>query len=226
MEERRDPFPPASSDPALEMSDGDLFWQEHWKKFAAGLAAVVAALLLAGAWMLYSSHVRSSAEALYSLAATPESLRGVEEQYPGSVPAGNALLRLAALARAEGDLDKAAGELEAFVGRYSSHPLVGAGWLALGGVREAQGNNDAALEAYRKTSGAYPKSYAAPLALISEAKLIAAQGAQGEARAILESIGVSYPGTPAAMVAAAEVSRISPPAEVPSGGEAVPAATP
>lgn len=225
MEERRAPYPPVSEDPALEISASELFWQEHWKKFVAGLVAVVVVVLLAGAWMLYSSHVRSSAESLYSVADTPEALRGVVQSYPGSVPAGNALLRLADLAREAGNLDKAADELEAFVGNYSGHPLIGAGWLALGGVRQAQGNTEAALEAYRTSSGAHPKSYAAPLALLAEAKLISEQGAQGEARAILESISVSYPGTPAAMVAAAEVARITPRSESSAAGSE-PAATP
>jgi predicted negative regulator of RcsB-dependent stress response len=224
MEERRDPLLPAA-DPALEMSSADLFWEEHWKKFAGALAALVVAILLVGAWMLYSSHVRSSAEALLSLAETPEALRNVVDRYPGSVPAGNALLRLAAMSRDEGSVEKASEDLETFVGSYSGHPLIGAGWLALGGVRELQGNTDAALEAYRTASGSYPKSYAAPLALLSEAKLISAKGASGEARAILESISVSYPGTPAAMVAAAEVARISPrPVDEPAASS--PAGTP
>jgi TolA-binding protein len=220
MEERRPlDFVPAS-DPALEMTSTDLFWQEHWKKFVAGLAAVVVAILIAGAWMLYSAHVRSSAEALYSVAGTPEAWREVAAQYPGSIPAGNALLRLAVSYRAEGKIEEAAGELESFTSRYSGHPLIGAAYLALGGVREMQGNTEAALDAYRTSSGSYPKAYTAALALLAEAKLIAAQGAEGEARAILESVSVSYPGTPAAMVAAAEVARSTPRGSEPAAGNA------
>lgn len=212
MEEHRNSVLLPAVDSELEMTSSDLFWHEHWKKFAAGLAALVVAILLGGAWMLYASHVRASAEALYGTADTPEALRGVIEKYPGSIPAGNARLRLATLLRAEGKLDEAAGELDDFLSADAGHPLAGAAWLMLGEVRQMQGNKEAALEAYRKTSASYAKSYAAPLALIAEAKLISSQGSVGEARAILESIGITYPGTPAAMVAGGELERLGQPA--------------
>ncbi|MBE2181266.1 MAG: tetratricopeptide repeat protein [Chthoniobacterales bacterium] len=208
MEERRDSVLLPSVDPELELTSSDLFWQEHWRKFVVGLVAVVVAILVVGAWMLYTSHERTSSEALYSLADTPEALREVIEKYPGSVPAGNAQLRLATLLRSEGKLDEAVKELDEFLARHSNHPLAGAAWLTLGEVRQMQGDKEAALEAYRKASASYPKSYAAPLALLAEAKLIASQGSEGEARAILESVGITYPGTPAAMVAGGELGRM------------------
>ena len=209
MEERRDSVLLPAVDSELEMTSSDIFWNEHWKKFAAGLAILVVAILAVGAWMLYTSQVRSSAEALYSTADTPEALRGVIEKYPGSIPAGNARLRLATLMRAEGKLDDAIAELDAFLAADAGHPLAGAASLTLGEVRQMQGNNEEALDAFRRVSASYPKSYAAPLALIAEAKLIASQGSLGEARAILESVGITYPGTPAAMIASAENERLA-----------------
>ena len=78
-----------------------------------------------------------------------------------------------------------------------------------------QKNDAAALEAFRTASGKYASSYAAPMALLAEARLLIAGGSRGEAKAVLDSIGISYPQTPAAMIAAGELSRFEGPAGMP-----------
>jgi TolA-binding protein len=210
MEDRPSLLRPAI-DPALEMSDSDLFWQEHWKKFVWGLIAIVALILAVGAWKLWTATTLSSAESLYSLAGTPEAWREVVQKYPRTVPAGNGQVRLAESLKSAGDLAGASAELENFLATQPEHPLAGAAWLSLGEMRQIQGNTSGALEAYRTASSRYKSSYAAPLALIAEANLLKAQGAAGEARAVLESIGSLHPETPAAMVAAGELARLSQP---------------
>jgi TolA-binding protein len=208
MQNRPDLLATSAEDTALVMSDSELFWQEHWQKFVWGLAAIVVLILATGAWMLYASHVRSSAEALYSTANSPESWREVMRQYPGSEPAGNAQIRLAASLRESGDLDGAAVELESFTEKYPEHPLAGAAWLTLGEIRQTQDRAESALQAYRMSSSKYQDAYTAPIAMIAEAKLLADQDRTGEARAVLESINSLYPQTPAAMVADGELSRL------------------
>ena len=210
MDESRSLLRPAI-DPALEMSDSDLFWQEHWKKFVWGLIAVVALILAVGAWRLWTATTQSAAEALYSMATGPDAWREVAQKYPGTVPAGNAQLRLAGSLQSAGDLPGAAAELQTFLAAQPAHPLAGAAWLTLGELRETQGDNNGALEAYRTASSVYKTSYVAPLALVAEANLLKAQGLIGEARAVLESIGSLHPETPAAMVAAGELARLAPP---------------
>lgn len=193
----------------LDISDADFFWEQHWKKFGLGLIAVVLAILVVGAWAFYRSHVRSSAAAAYAAAHAPEQWREVIAQFPGSTVAGNAELRLAAALRAEGKLGEAAEQLGQFLAAQPDHPLAGAAELTLGGIRQLEGNTSAALEAYRVTSERHATSYAAPLALLAEASLLEAQGKPGESRAVLTSIGTSYPETPAAMVSAAQLAAIS-----------------
>ncbi len=210
MDDRHSVLRPAI-DPALEMSDSDLFWQEHWKKFVWGLVGIVALILAVGAWKLWTATALSSAESLYGTAATPEAWREVVQKYPGTVPAGNAQVRLAEALQTSGDLPAAAAELESFLAAQPEHPLAGAAWLTLGELRQTQGNNDGALEAYRTASSRYKSSYAAPLALVAEANLLKAQGSVGEARAVLESIGSLHPETPAAMIAAGELARLGQP---------------
>jgi len=207
MDDRPSLLKPAI-DPALEMSDSDLFWQEHWKKFVWGLIGVVALILIVGAWKFWTAATLTSAEALYSTANGAEVWREVVRKYPRTVPAGNAQIRLAESLRETGDVSAAAGELENLLAAQPEHPLVGAAWLTLGELRQIQGNNDGALEAYRNASSREKTSYAAPLALLAEANLLATRGSVGEARAVLQSVGSLHPGTPAAMVAEAELARL------------------
>jgi tetratricopeptide (TPR) repeat protein len=194
-------------DPALELSDSDLFWQAHWRKFVWGLAGLVLLILAVGLWKFREAQLRHAAEALYSSATGEAGWREVVEKFPGSIPAGNARLELASALRAGGDTGAAAAELEQLLSSQPDHPLAGAACLMLGELRQLQGEPEAALEAYRRASSAYRNSYAAPLALLAEAKLLESRGSAGEARAVLQSIGSLHPGTPAAMIAEAELAR-------------------
>lgn len=197
-------------DPALEMSDSDLFWQEHWKKFALGLAGLVAAILLVGAWFLYTGHVRSEAEELFSSTSGPDGWNAVIEQFPGSIPAGNARLLLAASLRDKGDADGATAELDKLLAQQPNHPMAATALLTLAELHRAQGDTGAALEAYRLVVSKFRQSFAAPLALLGEADLLHDQGKNGEAKAVLESIGISYPNTPAAMIATGTLAQRHP----------------
>lgn len=198
--------------------DDDFFWEAHWKKFVAGLIAVVLAILGWGGWSLYRANVGAKSAELYAQADSAEDWSRIAAEFPGSIPAGNAKLRIASALRSEGKFDEALAELERFTSAQPDHPLAGTAWLAVGEIRQLQGNNTAALDAYRVASGRYQQSYTAPLALLAEARILAAEGKTGESRAILESIGSSYPEGPAAMVAAAELAAISP--QPPATGQA------
>ncbi len=200
-------LPAVSTDP--EMIDGDFFWEAHWKKAVALLVAVVAGILAVGGWAYHRASVASEASVLYAAAAGIDQWREIAAQYPASVSAGNAQLRIASTLRAEGKFDEAIAVLEACTAGQPDYPLAGAAGLALGEMQELRKNTAAALEAYRGVSGRYQQSYAAPLALLAEARLLAAEGKAGESRAILESIGTSYPEGPAAMIAAAELAAVS-----------------
>jgi len=212
-------------DPALEMTAGDLFWQDHGRKVIVALVALVVLITGAGVWFWNSARLRASAESLYSSATGPDGWREVIEKYTGSLAAGNASLELASSLRAGGNLDGAVAELERFVSSQPDHPLAAAGVLALGELRRAQGKTDAALEEFRTVSSKYKDSYAAPLAMLAEAEILSVKnGGQGEARAVLESIGSLYPGTPAAMMAGAQLSRLLPAAQPPLAAPPAPAA--
>lgn len=194
-------------DPALEMSDSDLFLQEHGKKIIWGLVGLVMAILLVGAWFFYKGHQRSAAEALFSTATGPDGWNAVVDQFPFTIPAGNARLMLAASKRDAGDLQGAISELDTFLAEHPNHPMAGTALLTLAEIHRLNGDTGSALETYRLASSKFRPSFAAPLALLGEAELLAQQGKEGEAKAVLESVGISYPNTPAAMIAARTLAQ-------------------
>lgn len=217
MEQNRPSLLKPAIDPMLEMTDSDVFWHDHWRKFVWAIVAVVVLILATGAWMFRASHARSSAEALYSDASGPEGWDAVVARYPGSLSAGNARLRLASSLRSAGKFDEAAAVLEKLVIEQPDYPLAGAAWLTLGEIRQVQGKNESALDAYRTASAGRSGSYAAPLALLAEASLLMGDGKEGQAKAVLESIGTLYPETPAAMMASGELARMAGPTASPGG---------
>lgn len=197
-------LPALSTDP--ELVDSDFFWETHWKKFAAALVAIVIGILAFGAWSFFRANTASEAADLYAAADRPEAWQEIVSRYPDSLSAGNARLRIASALRAEGKSDQAVAELEGFLAAQPDHPLAGSAWLTIGEIRQVQGKKTDAIDAYRSASGRYQSSYAAPLALLAEARLVAAEGKAGESRALLESVGTSYPDGPAAMIAGAELA--------------------
>lgn len=221
MDEQRSVLRPAV-EPALEFTDSDLFWQEHWKKFAWALAIVVLGILAAGVFMFRQSHQRTAAEALYASASAPSDWRAVIEKFPGSLVAGNAQMRLADALRSEGKMDEAAAEIDSFLSAQPDHPLAGAAWLMLGEIRQIQKNTAGALDAYRTASANHASSYAAPLAMLAEARMLVGSGNRGEALAVFESVGTTYPKTPAAMVAAAESASLKQAQAAPAPATPVP----
>jgi len=86
--------------------------------------------------------------------------------------------------------------------------LTGVAAFTLGEIRQLQGEEEEALAAYRSVPVRQADSFAAPLALLAEARLLAGRQQIGEARAVLESVGVLYPETPAAMVAMGEIAAL------------------
>jgi predicted negative regulator of RcsB-dependent stress response len=201
---------PQVSYPIYSHSASDLFWEEHWKKFVWGLVAIVALIIGAGLWSWRQASVRHSADALYSTATTPEAWREVMAEYPGSVPAGNAQIQLAASLRQAGDLDGAVAQLQEMITAQPHHPLVGVAGLLLGEIRQLQGNDESALQVYRETAANRDAGFAGPLASLAEGRLLSILGKTDDARAVFQSVAAMNPETPAAMVATGEAAALAP----------------
>lgn len=200
-----EPMQPAT-EPVIEESPG--FFEEYKSQILMGTAAVV--LLLGGyaIWQITSMNAREAAINAYAEARTAKEFAAVAEDHRGQRVAANALIQLSALLREEGNISDSDAALQNVLDHYPDHPLVAGALLGLAANREAAGEPDAAIEIYRQIPAKYAGSYAAPLARLAEARLLARDGKVEEAAIVYEDVVTSYPNTPAAMIARSEIAQL------------------
>jgi len=191
-----------SNDPAekVHLSPIEFFYLYRTKILIYGGILLLA--LLTYASMQVNKHLRlSGSEALYEVAAAPGDFQAIIAKYAGTPAAGNAMLRLAQLLRAEGKYDESASVLRDFLEKYPNHPLACGGWTSLGITLERQGKIDAALEAYKMAITKYPDSYATPVAMMAQARLALERGDANEARRVYQDVASRFSRTPYAQEA-------------------------
>tara|TARA_R110002096_G_scaffold147671_26_gene307880 strand:+ start:2726 stop:3517 length:792 start_codon:yes stop_codon:yes gene_type:complete len=190
-EETQHPQPdPSPLAQALGPSPIEKYLEENRAGVILAIAGVVA---LASAWILFSglnSEKLVEAGNAYSEAKTVADLDKVQEQFPGTVIAGNALLRKAELLEDEGDLDGAKATLLKFRDQFREHPRFDQALVVLGRMAEDAGNLAQAETFLNEVS---PNSDVAPLAKIHLGDLAMQEGDYEKARNIYEPIQQEYP---------------------------------
>lgn len=173
--------------------DPALFWQLHKTKVISYALLFIAAA--AGVLFYQVSAGRKTAEAqqLLATATKSEDYRLIISKFPGSVPAGNATLLLAAQLRQEGKFEDALALLRKFSELYPQHPLASAAALSVAETLQAQGKTNEALEAYQSVTSRFANSFSAPLAMISRASLLVSSGKTEDARRAYENLVAQYP---------------------------------
>src|SRR6185436_13609182 len=80
--------------------------------------------------------------------------------------------------------------------QYPEHPLFSDATMSLAVTYELAGKANEALEAYRKLVSNHPKHQLAPLALIGQARILAAQNKKDEAQKIVADVESRYKQSP------------------------------
>lgn len=206
---------PAHLPPEEEQSvvmDGDdvaLFFARHRIALLGG-GAVVLALAAAVVWWLLSSYnARIDSEALLAEASGAEQWQEVAAKYPGTAAAGDALLLIAKAQRDDGKFQESSETYSQFLSQYPKHPMTGAARLGLAENLEAQNKTAEALKALQLVRLEDAASYAAPYAMLMEARILLRQSKAAEARRVFNDLVSQYPGSPCANVAAAELDRLA-----------------
>jgi len=204
------PQTPPAEDAVIEESglEWDLFWHLHKSKI---LLALVAAIGVAGGslvWYVSNTLTTQAAETRLATANDLSALEAVVKKYPRSMPAADALLRIAALERDAGKLDASTAAFNKFLTLFPAHPLAGGALLGIGQNQDAAGNAKEAQATFEQVAARYPKSYAAAFALYCEAEILLREFRRDEARRVLESLLVQFPGSPVANFANAQLARI------------------
>ncbi|HWL52984.1 MAG TPA: tetratricopeptide repeat protein [Chthoniobacteraceae bacterium] len=183
----------------------DEFWEQHKFKILAYSAVLVIAILGYGAYAWHAQSQAHASQALFAEATTAEQFHSVIDQYPGSIAAGDAALRLAALQREAGKYDEAIATLKALIEKQPKYPLLPAAWLSLGTTYEVKGDLDEALNTYRETAERFPSEYTAPLSMMAQGRILAQQGKTEEATRIYQDVVAQHQATASAREAMREL---------------------
>jgi TolA-binding protein len=190
--------------------EGELFWEKNRSIILAsvGLALLVAAAL--AIWLIWAHSQRQAAAALFAQAKDPAAWREVIERYSGSAPAADAYFLLADSLRKDGKLEESSAQYEKFLTVFPRNSLVGGARLGLAENLAVAGKIDEALITLRSVREKDAGSYAAPFAALLEGRILMRSGKFDEARKIFTNLVSSYPRSPAARTAGAQLDAIVP----------------
>ena len=189
--------------------DPEVFWALHKQKIVLGAALAVLVLLCGSIYFGLQVIQTQNAEKAYSAAQSIEAWQAVIRQYPNSVAAGNAYLRIGAKLREDGKYSESDSNYETFIRRFPKHPLAVNGYMGLAANAESEKNPAKALEYWRQVATLFGNSFQAPMALFHEARITAAKGQLKEAQALYESIVQRFPESTVAGIASHEAGNLA-----------------
>jgi tetratricopeptide (TPR) repeat protein len=198
-----------ASEPDFTSINREVFWVLHGKKIVIASLVALLVLIVFGAYIGWQTLQSTKAEAAYGLATNVEGWQKVVDGFPGSIAAGNALLRIAAQQSSDGHYPDADKTYQRFVREYPKHPFAVNGLMGLATNAEAENKPDEAIKDYAEIAAKYGTTYLAPMALLSQARLTEGKGQLKEARQLYEMVVQRYPQSVIAQIASVEASRLS-----------------
>jgi TolA-binding protein len=198
-----------ASEPDFSSINREVFWVLHGKKIVIASIAALLVLIAFGAYVGWQALRSSQAEAAYDSAGNIEGWQKVVEHFPGSIAAGNALLRIAAQQSSEGHYPDSDKTYQRFVRDYPKHPFAVNGLMGLATNAEAETKPDDAIKYYAEIASKFGTTYLAPMALLSQARLTESKGQLKEARQLYEMVVQRYPQSVIAQIASVEASRLN-----------------
>ena len=194
-------IPNSPSDSFLEIappSAFELLWINHRGAFLGGIALLVLGGLIVLGVMASAHTTRIASEALLSGATDEAGWRSVMAKYPRTPASANAMLLLAASLRDSGKLEESDELYSRFAETFPGSSIAVSGLLGRGGNARVSNRPDQALSAYQQAAAAFPQSYGAPYALLSEVQILIRQGKAEEAKRVLQVLMTQYAGSAAA----------------------------
>src|SRR5262249_12048515 len=154
----------------------------------AALSIVLIAVIAFTGYRFYSDRRAAVASAALAAANTPPQNEEGITRY-SNTPAGAGGYNFVAETHARGrKISEANKTLEKFIAQYPKHELVSTAKLAMAANLDSMGKVDEALAIYQQIASAYPNSYAAPLAMLSQVYILKAKNRNEDARRICETM--------------------------------------
>jgi tetratricopeptide (TPR) repeat protein len=190
--------------------EAELFWEKYRFIILACAGVVLAVAAAIALWLLRTHGARQAAAALFAEANDPAAWREVIAKYPDSAAAADAYFLLAGSLREQGQLEESSGEYRKFLAAFPKSPLSGGARLGLAENLAMAGKTDEALAALRQVSEVDSGSYVAPFAALLEGRILVRSGKFEEARKVFSNLVSTYPRSPAARAAGAQLDAIVP----------------
>jgi predicted negative regulator of RcsB-dependent stress response len=185
------------------------------------LASIIILILLAAGWGVYKFYAdRQESSAATALAAAHDAgdYERVIQQYGNTAAGASAALLLAEAQRKDKKFLESNATLQLFIDKHPEHELVPTAKIAMAGNLESMGKIDEALTLNKQTAANYAKTFAAPLALLSEVALLKARNQTEEARRVCETVLTQYSDSYWAGEAMRELRALKPPANAHAPG--------
>ena len=181
--------PPPSRDVVLETR---VFWERFKQPIVAALSILLLAIVAFTGYRFYSDRRAAAASAALASANTAQQYEHVIARYSNTPAAADAYILLAEAQRREKRFAEANKTLDTFTAKYPKHELVSTAKLAMAANLESMGKTDEAFAMYQQIASAYPNTYAAPLAMLSQVYILKGKNRNDEARRICETILTQY----------------------------------
>jgi TolA-binding protein len=181
--------PPPSRDVALETR---FFWERFKNPIIAAAIVVLLAATVFNGYRFYSDRRAVAASAALASANTAQEYEQVIARYLTTPAGADAYILLAEAQRKERKCTEANKTLETFLAKYAKHELVSTAKMATAANLDSMGKTDEALAIYQQIASAYPNTYAAPLAMLSQVYILKAKNRNDDARRICETILTQY----------------------------------
>ena len=209
MSSKNNPLP-ATDMPVLtdENFGMDLFWEQHKTKVLIGAVALVVIVIAVGAGIFFSHSAKVASERAFSLAKTPEAWQEVVEKYPSSQSAAAAHFLLAESLRQEGKLADSTAHYEELIKRFPKYPLVGNARIGIAENLDLQGKMDEAVAAFQAAADQDSGTFAGPLALLMEGRLLLREGKSAEARKVFSRLRDADPDSLPGRVAMSQLAQL------------------
>jgi hypothetical protein len=181
--------PPPSRDVALETR---FFWERFKKPILAITIVVLLGITAFTGYRFYSDRRAAAASATLASANTAQEYERVITGYSNTPAAADAYILLAEAQRKEKKFTEANKTLETFIAKYPKHEFVSTAKMATAANLDSMGKTNEALVMYQQIASAYPNSYAAPLAMLSQVYILKSKNRNDDARRICETMLTQY----------------------------------
>ncbi len=197
----------SSPDPVPE---SPVFWDRYKKEIFAVIIIAVLALAAFAGYRLYMDRRANAAAEMLGSAKTAAEFQKVISEYPGTAAGASAYLFLASAQKNEKKFAEANTTLQTFLDKNPKHEMAGTARLAMAANLESLGKKDEALATYQRLVTSEPKSFAAPIALVSQIHLLKEKNQIEEARRVCETVMTQYRDSASASEATMQLRSLKP----------------